>query len=248
MTPPYPFGQCRASVRATAPRCAAPSARSLLLTQRAPARRRDAVIAPPATEPPPPTWAPAATADDPPRHDDVHRRRPVHRQLRLHRRRRQRLRRVRRALRRPRRGHRHQRLPQRVAAARHPGHLQRGRQPDQRGHPGRAPAPSSTPPGTPWTSVGTTDANTCAYNDFALVKVNAADDGKVNPSIPFWGGPTGIDTNGTAAGDRGLHLRQLQPARRRRGALAADRHQPRRQRGRRRLDAPALHRDPGRPR
>ena len=25
---------------------------------------------------------------------------------------------------------------------------------------------------------------------------------KVNPSIPFWGGPTGIDTNGTAAGDR----------------------------------------------
>ena len=50
--------------------------------------------------------------------------------------------------------------------------------------------------------LGTTDANTCAYNDFALVKVSAADIGKVNPSIPFWGGPTGIDTNGTAAGDR----------------------------------------------
>ena len=50
--------------------------------------------------------------------------------------------------------------------------------------------------------LGTTDANTCAYNDFALVKVDAADVGKVNPSIPFWGGPTGIDTNGTAAGDR----------------------------------------------
>ena len=49
---------------------------------------------------------------------------------------------------------------------------------------------------------GVTDANTCAYNDFALVKVDAADAGKVNPSIPFWGGPTGIDTNGTAAGDR----------------------------------------------
>ena len=49
---------------------------------------------------------------------------------------------------------------------------------------------------------GTTDANTCAYNDFALVKVDAADVGKVNPSIPFWGGPTGIDTDGTAAGDR----------------------------------------------
>ena len=51
-------------------------------------------------------------------------------------------------------------------------------------------------------ALGTTDANTCAYNDFALVKVSAADKGKVNPSIPFWGGPTGIDTDGTAAGDR----------------------------------------------
>ncbi len=46
------------------------------------------------------------------------------------------------------------------------------------------------------------NANTCAYNDLALVKVRAADVGKVNPSVPFWGGPTGIDTNGTAAGDR----------------------------------------------
>lgn len=50
--------------------------------------------------------------------------------------------------------------------------------------------------------IGTTDANTCAYNDFALVKVAAADVAKVNPSVPFWGGPVGIDTDGTAAGDR----------------------------------------------
>jgi hypothetical protein len=50
--------------------------------------------------------------------------------------------------------------------------------------------------------LGTTDANACAYNDFALVKVDAADRGEVNPSIPFWGGPTGIDTDGTKAGDR----------------------------------------------
>jgi hypothetical protein len=49
---------------------------------------------------------------------------------------------------------------------------------------------------------GETDANTCAYNDFALVKVDAADVAKVNPTIPFWGGPVGIDTAGTAAGDR----------------------------------------------
>ncbi len=47
-----------------------------------------------------------------------------------------------------------------------------------------------------------TDANACAYNDFALVKVAAGDVGKVNPSVPFWGGPTGIDTDGTDAGDR----------------------------------------------
>jgi hypothetical protein len=50
--------------------------------------------------------------------------------------------------------------------------------------------------------LGTTDANTCAYNDLALVKVDPADVGKVNPSVPFWGGPTGIDTDGTQFGDR----------------------------------------------
>jgi hypothetical protein len=50
--------------------------------------------------------------------------------------------------------------------------------------------------------LGTTDDNTCAYNDFALVRVDAADVSKVNPSVPFWGGPTGIDTDGTATGDR----------------------------------------------
>jgi hypothetical protein len=49
---------------------------------------------------------------------------------------------------------------------------------------------------------GETDENTCAYNDFALVKVDAADTAKVNPTVPFWGGPVGINTTGTAAGDR----------------------------------------------
>jgi hypothetical protein len=46
------------------------------------------------------------------------------------------------------------------------------------------------------------DANTCAYNDFALVKVDADDVGKVNPSVPFWGGPTGINTTGAPAGSQ----------------------------------------------
>ncbi len=48
---------------------------------------------------------------------------------------------------------------------------------------------------------GETDADACAYNDLALVEVDAADAAKVNPSIPFWGGPIGINTTGTAAGD-----------------------------------------------
>ncbi|MCW2772511.1 MAG: hypothetical protein JWN91_837 [Nocardioides sp.] len=49
--------------------------------------------------------------------------------------------------------------------------------------------------------LGTTGANACAYNDLALVRVAAKDVRKINPSVPFWGGPTGIDTDGTAAGD-----------------------------------------------
>ncbi|MEO9326005.1 hypothetical protein ABFT23_21095 [Nocardioides sp. C4-1] len=58
---------------------------------------------------------------------------------------------------------------------------------------------------TSWTTMnarGESDANTCAYNDFALVKVSVGDVAKVNPSIPTWGGPVGINTTGTSAGDR----------------------------------------------
>jgi hypothetical protein len=39
---------------------------------------------------------------------------------------------------------------------------------------------------------GETNANVCAYNDFALVKINPADVGRVNPSVPGFGGPTGV--------------------------------------------------------
>ena len=49
---------------------------------------------------------------------------------------------------------------------------------------------------------GENDENTCAYNDLALVKVDAADVSKVNPSVPFWGGPVAVNTDGSAAGDR----------------------------------------------
>ncbi len=50
--------------------------------------------------------------------------------------------------------------------------------------------------------IGTSDGPTCEYNDFALVKVDSADVREVNPSVPFFGGPTGMDTNGMKAGDR----------------------------------------------
>src|SRR5919108_2674509 len=39
---------------------------------------------------------------------------------------------------------------------------------------------------------GERDANTCDYNDLALVKLDPADHGKVNPSVPFWGGPNAV--------------------------------------------------------
>jgi hypothetical protein len=41
---------------------------------------------------------------------------------------------------------------------------------------------------------GEQDADTCAFNDLALVQVDAADVGKVNPSVPGFGGPTGVGT------------------------------------------------------
>jgi hypothetical protein len=50
-------------------------------------------------------------------------------------------------------------------------------------------------------ALGETDADACAFNDFALVRLDPADAGKVNPSIPFFGGPTGLDSNGTATGE-----------------------------------------------
>lgn len=46
---------------------------------------------------------------------------------------------------------------------------------------------------------GESDADTCAYNDFALIKLPAGT--TVNPSVPFWGGPTGLGTT-TAALDK----------------------------------------------
>jgi hypothetical protein len=41
-------------------------------------------------------------------------------------------------------------------------------------------------------SKGEADADTCAFNDLALINIDPADVGKVNPSVPGFGGPTGV--------------------------------------------------------
>jgi hypothetical protein len=46
---------------------------------------------------------------------------------------------------------------------------------------------------------GETDPDTCAYNDLALIKIDPADVGAVNPSVPGFGGPTAVG----AAGETG---------------------------------------------
>jgi hypothetical protein len=43
-------------------------------------------------------------------------------------------------------------------------------------------------------SRGEKGADTCAYNDLALIRIDPADVGSVNPSVPGFGGPTGVGT------------------------------------------------------
>lgn len=45
---------------------------------------------------------------------------------------------------------------------------------------------------------GESDANTCAFNDLALIKLDPADVANVNPSVPTLGGPTGVGAWGAA--------------------------------------------------
>jgi hypothetical protein len=45
---------------------------------------------------------------------------------------------------------------------------------------------------------GETNRDACEFNDLALVQLDAADVGRVNPSVPRWGGPSGLArTTGT---------------------------------------------------
>ncbi|MDQ2623496.1 MAG: serine protease [Actinomycetota bacterium] len=43
---------------------------------------------------------------------------------------------------------------------------------------------------------GETNADACAYNDFSLIRLDAADAGKVNPSVPGFGGPVALGNPG----------------------------------------------------
>jgi hypothetical protein len=45
------------------------------------------------------------------------------------------------------------------------------------------------------------NAATCAYNDFALVKVDDEYVSDVNPSVPVWGGPDALNASGTSDGE-----------------------------------------------
>lgn len=46
-----------------------------------------------------------------------------------------------------------------------------------------------------------TNPDTCKYNDLALVLLDPADAGSVNPTVPIWGGPTALATAGLKPGD-----------------------------------------------
>lgn len=50
--------------------------------------------------------------------------------------------------------------------------------------------------------IGETDVNACQFNDFALVELSAADKADINPTVPFFGGPTGLDRGGVAEGEQ----------------------------------------------
>ena len=48
---------------------------------------------------------------------------------------------------------------------------------------------------------GETNENACAYNDFALVRVDPADVPNIDPTVPGFGGPTGVGPSGGELGD-----------------------------------------------
>ena len=50
-------------------------------------------------------------------------------------------------------------------------------------------------------AAGEKDPDTCAFNDFALVRLDPADVPLTNPTLPHYGGPVGVDQDGTRPGE-----------------------------------------------
>jgi hypothetical protein len=50
-------------------------------------------------------------------------------------------------------------------------------------------------------SVGEANADACQYNDFALVRIDPADVGRVDSSVPGFGGPTSVGPSSATLGD-----------------------------------------------
>lgn len=50
-------------------------------------------------------------------------------------------------------------------------------------------------------AVDESDPDACAFNDFALVRIAAADLSRVDPSVPAFGGPTGLGPSSSSVGD-----------------------------------------------
>jgi hypothetical protein len=46
------------------------------------------------------------------------------------------------------------------------------------------------------------DVSACAYNDFALIRLDPSDVRRTNPSVPVFGGPVALDTDGTSSGEQ----------------------------------------------
>ncbi len=53
-------------------------------------------------------------------------------------------------------------------------------------------------------AAGEKNPDACAYNDLALIELPADALAKVNPSVPVFGGPVGVNTSGTTNGERVL--------------------------------------------
>lgn len=51
-------------------------------------------------------------------------------------------------------------------------------------------------------AVGEDNQDECFYNDLGLVEISPGDVDQVDPSVPVFGGPEGLDTDGVAVGER----------------------------------------------